>query len=127
MQSVTGFRPVSINVGVRDIEEAIAFYEALFEAPLDTEEKEGRPVHARARFGEDDSFFLLNLRERDAHEPHRDHVTAFGFAVDDLEAAHGRAVAAGAREHFGPTDSPGLPRHSRIEDPSGNRIVFWQA
>lgn len=122
MQAVKGFRPVAINVGVKNIEEAIQFYDGLFEVPLETDESDGRPVHARLRFGDDGSFFLFNIRERGSDDPHRDHISAFGFVVDDLD---GRAIAAGAKEHFAPMDE-GLPRHSRFEDPSGNRIVLWQ-
>lgn len=127
MESVKGFRPVTINVGVRDIEEAIGFYEGVFGAKLDVRESAGRPSHARWQFGEGESFFLFNIRERGSCDPHRDHISAFGFAVEDLEVVHRRAIEAGAREHFAPTDEPGLPRHSRFEDPSGNRMVLWQA
>lgn len=126
MEPVKGFRPVAINVGVKNIEEAIEFYERVFGAKLETTESDGRPVHARWRFGDDDSFFLFNIRERGAEDPHRDHTSAFGFVVEDLEATHRRAVGAGAGEHFPPMDAQGLPRHSRLEDPSGNRIVLWQ-
>jgi len=70
---------------------------------------------------------LVNIRQRGANEPHRDHISAFGFNVEDLEGTHRRAVAAGAQQHFAPMDEEGLPRHSRFEDPSGNRIVLWQA
>ena len=52
MQPVTGCRPVAINVGVKNWQEAIEFYEAVF--------------------------------------------------------------------------GVGMPRHSRFEDPSGNRGVLWQ-
>ncbi len=127
MESVKGFRPVAINVGVRDLEEAIEFYEAVFGVELEVGRADGRPVHARWQFGEDDSFFLFNMRERGPNEPHRDHTSAFGFNVEDLDATHDRAVAAGAQEHFAPVDEEGLPRHSRFQDPSGNRIVLWQA
>ena len=127
VKAVTGFRPVAINVGVRDLEEAITFYEAVFGAKFEVSESGGRPVHARWRFGEGDSFFLFNLRRRDADDPHRDHVSAFGFNVSDLDGTHARAVAAGAREHFPPVEEAGMPRHSRFQDPSGNRVVLWQA
>ncbi len=127
MEPVKGFRPVAINVGVKSIEEAIEFYEGAFGAKLEVREAEGRPVHARWQFGEGASFFLFNVRERGRDDPHREHISAFGFNVENLEATHRRALAAGAREHFAPADEPGLPRHSRFEDPSGNRIVLWQA
>lgn len=126
MEAVKAFRPVAINVGVRDIEEAIEFYEGVFEAKLEVDESDGRPVHARWQFGEGDSFFLFNIRERAADESHREHASAFGFVVDDLDATHARAVALGADQHFAPVEQEGLPRHSRFEDPSGNRIVAWQ-
>ncbi len=126
MQAVEGFRPVAINVGVKNMEEAIKFYEDLFGVKLETHRSDGRPSHARVRFGDDDSFFLFNIGERGLDDPHRDHVSAFGFGVDDLEAAYSRALAAGAKGHVAPVDWPGLPRHARFEDPSGNRIVLWQ-
>jgi predicted enzyme related to lactoylglutathione lyase len=128
MEPVREFRPVAINVGVRDLEEAIDFYEGVFGAKLEVGMSGGRPVRARWRFGEGGSFFLFNLRERGTDEPHREHISAFGFSVQDVDATHARAVAAGARPHFAPIDDEeGLPRHSRLEDPSGNRIVLWQA
>ena len=105
MESVKGFRPVAINIGVKDIEEAIEFYEGVFRAKLEVGESDGRPTHARWQFGGDDSFFLFNIRERARDEPHREHVSAFGFNVEDLEAAHRRAIAAGAKEHFAPWTS----------------------
>lgn len=124
MQAASGFRPVAINVGVRDLEEAITFYEAVFGVPLDVSSARD---HARWAFGEGDSFFLFNLRRRDAGEVHRDHTSAFGFNVSDLDATHARAVAAGAGAHFPPVEEEGLPRHSRFQDPSGNRVVLWEA
>jgi len=57
VKTVEEFRPVALNVGVRDIEEAIEFYEAVFEAELEVSKADGRPVHARWQFGEGDSFF----------------------------------------------------------------------
>jgi predicted enzyme related to lactoylglutathione lyase len=123
VKAVTGFRPVAINVGVRDLEEAIRFYEAVFGAPLEVPSSRD---HARWVFGEGDSIFLFNMRRRGDSDPHRDHASAFGFNVADLDAAHARALAAGAREHFPPMEEPGMPRHSRFEDPSGNRIVLWE-
>ena len=50
----------------------------------------------------------------------------FGFVVDDLDAVHERAVAAGATEVFAPRDVSGMPRVSTILDPSGNLINLYQ-
>jgi predicted enzyme related to lactoylglutathione lyase len=99
VESVKGFRPVALNVGVRGIEEAIEFYEGVFGANLEVSAADGPPTHARWQFGEGASFFLFNLRRRGGEDPHRDHISAFGFNVDDLEATHRRAIAAGAKEH----------------------------
>jgi len=128
MEAAKGFRPIAINVGVRNIEEAIEFYEGVFETKFEKGESDGRPVHAHWQFGTagHESFFLFNIRERGSDESHRHHTSAFGFVVADLEATHDRAIAAGAKEHFAPMDVEGLPRHSRLEDQSGNRIVLWQ-
>jgi DNA-binding transcriptional MerR regulator len=122
VEAAQGFRPVELNVGVRDLDEAVAFYEAVFAGAF-----ERTRAGASLRFGAGDSFFLLNLRRRGDDEPHRDHVTAFGFLVDDLEATHDRALAAGATEQFPPSDSPTTPRCSRFADTSGNRVVLYQA
>lgn len=122
-----GTRPAAINVGVRNLDEAIKFYEAVFEVTFKSTPE--NPNGAQLFFGTpgDPSFFIFNIRERDDSEAHSSHTSAFGFSVDDLGATHRRALAAGANEHFPPTESHGgMPRHSRIEDPSGNRIVVWQ-
>ena len=79
------------------IEEAIEFYEGVFGAKLEVRGSGGRPAHARWQFGEGDSFFLFNIRERGRDDPHREHISAFGFNVENLEAAYRRAIAAGAR------------------------------
>jgi hypothetical protein len=47
--------------------------------------------------------------------------------VGATDGSHARAGAAGPKEHSGPTESPGMPRHSRFEDPSRNRVVRRQA
>ena len=97
MESVKGFRPVALNIGVRNLEQAIEFYEGAFGAKLDVSEADGRPSQAHWQFGEGDSFFLFNLRQRAPDDPHRDHISAFGFNVNDLEATHRRAIAPAQR------------------------------
>lgn len=123
---VTGCRVVAINVGVKNLDESIKFYEEAFEVAFKSNPED--PKGAQLMFGTwpGEQFFLLNIRERDPSEPHHDHTSAFGLLVEDLGVVHQRALEAGAKEHFPPMETPGLPRHSRIEDPSGNRIVLWQ-
>ncbi len=81
----------------------------------------GRQVDSPA-----DGIGFLNFRVRSAVEPHFGHRTAFGLGVIGLEETHQRALAAGAVEHYPPSDGVNRPRSSRIEDPVGNRIVLWE-
>ena len=111
----------------KDLQEAIEFYEDAFGARLEVSKSDGRPTRAGRQLGEGDSFFLFNLRPRGEDGPHPDYISAWAFNGDGLGATHRRAIKAGAKEHFAPMDQPGLPRHSRLDDPSGNRIVLWQA
>ena len=46
--------------------------------------------------------------------------------VDDLDASHATALAAGAIEVIKPQDSQGMPRNSAVKDPSGNWIWIYQ-
>ena len=77
-----------------------------------------------------DEFFLLTV----AHEgnEHGGHdgpagVSRFGLLVEDVDAAHRRALDAGAVEVYPPVDKPWKPRSSCVADPSGNRIDLYQA
>ena len=79
------------------------------------------------RVGSDDSFFFLNVRVRAPDEAQHGHRAAFGLLVDDVEDFDQRALAGGAKEHYGPMNPDGMPLHSRFEDPVGNRVVLWQA
>ena len=123
MNGVKGCRLVAVNLGAVDLDRDVAFWEQVFQARF---EESSDPGGRRIVLGEGDGFSLLNLRTRDPAEPHAGHTAAFGLQVDDLDGFHARALAAGAIEHFPPRDEPPLPRHSRFEDPSGNRIVLWQ-
>jgi predicted enzyme related to lactoylglutathione lyase len=123
MEGVKGCRVVALNLGAKNLDQAIKFWEACFGAPF---EDAGDRTSKQLRLGTDDEFFLFNMRARAVDEPHYGHVTAFGLLVDDVDDFHRRALAAGAEEHVPPTDHPGLPRHSRFEDPSANRVVLWQ-
>jgi predicted enzyme related to lactoylglutathione lyase len=77
--------------------------------------------------GPDGAQGLLNIRVRSSDEPHHTHTSAFGIAVPDLQATSKRALAAGGKEHYPPTDGEDMPSHTLIEDPVGNRVVFWQS
>lgn len=125
MQAVTGARLVALNLGVTsqaELERARAFWASVLGASL-ADWGEGSQ---QLRLGPDEAFSFFNIRIRSAHEPQYGHRSAFGLLVDDVDDFHRRALAAGATEHFGPTEADGMPRHSRFADPVGNRVILWQ-
>ena len=83
--------------------------------------------HSSFIFGEygQEGFFLVHLNA-DSVDTDRPGPTTFGLLVDDLDARHSRALAAGATEAVPPRDRPGMPRSSAVKDPSGNWIWLYQ-
>jgi hypothetical protein len=75
-------------------------------------------------YGRDD-FFLLWLLD-DAGRVDWPGPANFSLLVEDLDASHERALAAGAAEVTGPHDTEGMPRNSEVRDPSGNWIGLVQ-
>jgi DNA-binding transcriptional MerR regulator len=127
MTTAEDVRLVAVNIGVRSMEEleqAARFWAAVLETEL--EDWGGQGVSRQARVGREAHAFFFNLRVRAEDEPQFGHRAAFGIAVGDLDAARERALQAGAHEHYGPTRSEEQPRHCLLEDPVGNRVVFWQ-
>lgn len=125
MQSVTGARLVALNLGVTsevELDTATTFWASVFGAPFEDWGQGSRQM----RIGPEEAFGFFNIRVRSAGEPHHGHRTAFGLLVDDVDAFHRRALAAGATEQVAPMDNEGMPRSSRFEDPVGNRVVLWQ-
>jgi len=102
---LAGLNHVALQVD--DLEEAIAFYTALFE-PTAIDRSE--PHAAFLEMG--DQFLALFERGSREEEPH------FGLVVDDKEAARRGLVAAGAEVLPGP--------RLDFRDPSGNRIQVVQ-
>ncbi|WP_329343368.1 hypothetical protein OG252_44395 [Streptomyces sp. NBC_01352] len=49
-----------------------------------------------------------------------------GLGVEDIDAAHARALAAGAVEIEAPVDRPWKPRSSTVQDPGGKHIDLYQ-
>ena len=102
---LAGINHVALQVD--DLEEAVAFYTALFEpTAVDRSEEDA----AFLEIG--DQFLALFERGSREEEPH------FGLVVDDKEAARAALEAAGAEV------LPG--RRLDFRDPSGNRIQVVQ-
>jgi predicted enzyme related to lactoylglutathione lyase len=113
----SGCRPVGLKLAADDLHASIAFYEKAFGLTYD----EGFV------FGEygSESFFQLQLVD-DPSRDDRPGLTAFSFLVDDLDAYHAQALAAGATELAAPREAEGMPRASAVRDPSGNTIGLAQ-
>jgi PhnB protein len=117
-------RIVQVTINVTDLAEAIRFYGAAFDAVFNEEV-------SSFQFGTwpGDDFFLLTVaHEAGDHGRHEGPAGAsrFGLLVEDVDAAHRRALDAGATEVHPPADTPWKPRWSCVADPCGNRIDLYQ-
>ena len=121
MPELQTVRPVQIRIKVADVTEAAAFYTAAFDVVFNES-------ISSLQFGtyRTDRFFLITLEEHDGSVSRNDRAR-FGLLVDDLDAAHTRAVNAGAAEVHPATDFAWKPRTSCVRDPDGNVIDLSQA
>ncbi|BFU44777.1 MerR family transcriptional regulator [Krasilnikovia sp. MM14-A1004] len=121
MPALQAVRPVQIRIRVGDVKEAAAFYTAAFDVVFNE-------AISSLQFGtyRSDRFFLITLEEGAAPASERDG-SRFGLLVDDVDAAHDRALEAGAREVRPPTDFAWKPRTSCVRDRDGNLIDLSQA
>ena len=106
-------RPVQIRIKVNDVPSTAAFYTAAFDLVFNES-------ISSVQFGtyRSDQFFLIE--EYDQQPPIA--CARFELLVDDVDAAHQRALDAGGTEHHPPTDFAWKPRTSCVRDPSGNLI-----
>lgn len=117
-------RIVQVTINVTDLAETIRFYQAAFDAVFNEEV-------SSFQFGTwpSEDFFLLTVaHEATDHGRHEGPAgpSRFGLLVADVDAAHRRAVEAGALEVFAPVDTPWKPRWSCVADPSANRVDLYQ-
>jgi len=126
-QTTPPCRVAEINLGVDDVDAARRFYEATFGLEFTEDRHEDGFVHLLAAFGSwpSDEFFLLNIHDG-ADDPYRAGRANFGFLVDDLDAVHKRAIAAGGTEMIAPRDMVGMPRSSTVIDPGNNLVNLYQ-
>jgi DNA-binding transcriptional MerR regulator len=123
----SGCRPVQIKIAVNDVKESIAFYQDAFALTYDITRRTADGDYSGFAFGEyeQDTFFLLHLMD-DQDDTDRLGPATFGLLVDDLDARHAGAVAAGGTEVVPPHSPEGMPRCSAVKDPSGNWIWLYQ-
>jgi DNA-binding transcriptional MerR regulator len=126
LPTVRGARPVQIKLLVRDQDAAAAFYIDAFGFEYEVTQRtpdEDFSGFVFGRYGESD-FFLVHLQTAD-HSGAAGPAT-IGLLVEDLDAAHRRSLAAGARELLAPHDSQGMPRSSAVQDPDDNVVWLYQ-
>jgi catechol 2,3-dioxygenase-like lactoylglutathione lyase family enzyme len=116
MVAMTG-RPESINavtLGVTDMVAAYGFYDALgFQAAY------GGPEAEFTSFAVGPTFLNLQLVGDVEVEWGR-----FIVHVDDVDAMHERALAAGLSPSTAPSDAPWGERYFHIDDPDGHEVSF---
>ena len=103
----------------QDVDRAKAFYDALFgwrseAVPM------GDASYAMIHLGEQG---IGGYRQMEAGVPSQ---WMSYVSVNDLEATHAAALAAGARELMPPTDFGPAGRGSTIADPTGAALSLWQ-
>ncbi|MEU8661789.1 MerR family transcriptional regulator [Actinoplanes philippinensis] len=112
-------RPVQIRIPVADVPAAAAFYTAAFDVVFNE-------AISSVQFGtyRSDRFFLITFEEAGPGQTRGG--VRFGLLTDDLEAAHDRAVAAGAVVVAPPAEYAWKPRTSTLRDPDGAIIDLTQ-
>ncbi|GCB50456.1 VOC family protein [Streptomyces sp. NL15-2K] len=110
-----------VTIVADDLPASVAFYRDAFDAAYHQE-------ISSFQFGTypDDDFFLLTVANPESH-PWPGGPAKFGLGVEDIDATHARALAAGAVEIGAPVDRPWKPRSSTVQDPGGNHIDLYQA
>jgi DNA-binding transcriptional MerR regulator len=120
MPAVQPVRPVQIRIKVADVQKAATFYTAAFDVVFNE-------AISSVQFGtyRSDQFFLITLEERDRNAERPDG-TRFGLLVNNVDAAHHRAIKAGGDEAHPPADFAWKPRTSCVRDLDGNVIDLTQ-
>jgi catechol 2,3-dioxygenase-like lactoylglutathione lyase family enzyme len=102
----------AVTLGVTDMARSCAFYDALgFEAAY------GGPTAAFTSYALGGTYLNLQLVERTASGWGRSIVH-----VDDVDAVHDRALAAGLQPTMPPSDAPWGERYFHIDDPDGHEL-----
>jgi catechol 2,3-dioxygenase-like lactoylglutathione lyase family enzyme len=108
----------AITLAVADIPRAVAFYRAL---GFDLFAGDERSTFTTFRAG---PTGFLNLQLDREHAPVPAIWGRVIFWVDDVDAVHGRAVAAGYSPEMAPSDAPWGERYFHIHDPDGHELSF---
>ena len=121
MARVTSLSAVTLAVG--DMSAATAFYEG-----LGFERIYGGPGAGFTSYRAGESYLNLIAAEPSGSPIESGTGAAFWgraiFYVDDVDAFHADAIAAGLKPEFEPRDAPWRERYFHIVDPDGHEISF---
>ncbi len=112
---------------VKNLETSLCFYRDALGVPLEGDKDHGgndrwiSGAHAAISW-HDGAFLHFALYQSKGVVTRGAQV---GFPTDDLEAAHERAVASGAKVDHGPRDEP-WGRTARYVDPDGNSVSLTE-
>jgi predicted enzyme related to lactoylglutathione lyase len=125
---MTSNRLVAVVIEVTDLDRSAALYRDGFGVPLkepDDHAGDDRWISGRhcATSWTDGAFLHFALYEKKTDAPTTG--AQLGIAVTDLDAAHARALAAGAEEIHPPKQQP-WGRSARFRDYDGNVIELTQ-
>ena len=119
-------RPVQIKLLVGDPDAAAGFYADAFGFRLTATQRTSDGDFDGFVFGEYGApdFFLIHFQTADY--PGATGPATIGLLVPDLDAAHRRALDAGAESVLTPHDTEGMPRAAAVRDPDGNVVFLYQ-
>lgn len=120
-------RLVAVVFEVSDFERSVQLYRDGFGLDLHVEDHRGDDRwtsghHAATSWTDNDFLHFALYASKDGSVTQRSQV---GFRVDDLDAAHERALTAGAQLVHAPKTQP-WGRSARYRDPDGNIIELTQ-
>jgi predicted enzyme related to lactoylglutathione lyase len=117
-----GTRLVFVALRVRDLEASARFYREALGIPLREAGGSGEEMHREYSWSED---AYLHFALFSATRGGETRGVELSFFVDDLDAAHARAVAAGAEVESPPQKQP-WGRTAGYRDPDGNLVGLTQ-
>ena len=106
---------------MRELEASARFYSEAFGVPLERSDRTG-PRHYECSWREGSYLHFALFGAEPAMESAGGHV---GFGIEDLHAAHARAVAAGAEVVEEPREEP-WGRTAVYRDPDGNLVSLTE-
>lgn len=115
-----------LELRVADLERAASFYRDVVGVPLHLDDAGPDAPHYEGWWpptSETDHLYLALWEESDAQRISR---VAVGFAVDDLEAVHARAVARGDVAVTSAPAAFAYGRKASYLDPDGNEVSVHQ-